>query len=89
MEKHENPHGVLNRIHVLGKHHPAFALGADAEAEISKLLTDMLAAHKQDMQVATRAAFEQGRLQGRSEVISALNHYMDQRHPETVEEARK
>jgi len=42
MEKHENPHGVLNRIHVLGKHHPAFALGADAEAEISKLLTDML-----------------------------------------------
>lgn len=32
MEKHENPHGVLNRIHVLGKHHPAFALGADAEA---------------------------------------------------------
>lgn len=44
MEKHENPHGVLNRIHVLGKHHPAFALGADAEAEISKLLTDMLAA---------------------------------------------
>ncbi len=75
MLKQDIQQDLIRRLKSLGVSHDDYTVGLEAANEIERL------------QYLVDAAFEQGRLQGRSEVISALNHYMDQRHPETVEEA--